>query len=391
VSTAAVVAGAVVAVPLLDDGRPDRGPAPAGPTPSPSPDTVDGQAVDRLRVDVDGDGTPDDVRVVGADLEVALASGTTATWPVGVGARLLPWADVGTSRPGLVVLPAPGAEEGGAVVTWRDGTLTPIDAQGLLADRPGRVVWVDEARALHSGEYDAGVPDDERVLVQATSYHQVRGELLGTPAGEQCWDRLAEATPVPCEQLPAMDADPSLMFPVVEDRYPVGEPHGQFSGDFEKVVLRRAGDEFELSYTWDGVESTAPVRTVVAPELLGSAIASSLDAPAVVVGYESGDSTRMQVYAPTSEGFRALDVAGGRSLGNGFLAGSGGQYLHQRTWTSQRSGLWSAQQVAADEPDRYVVTRWTVDDTTLVPDDQGEACLDFRRNRRLPDATCGAS
>jgi len=114
-----------------------------------------------------------------------------------------------------------------------------------------------------------------------------------------------------------------------------------------------------------------------------------LDAPAVVVALDSGDSTAMTVYAPTSKGFRALDVEGGRFLGNSF--GDEPDFLAQRTWMAQASGLWTASQVSEDEPDRFRVTRWTVDDTVLRADDQGVACLDLDRGRRLPDTSCGLS
>jgi hypothetical protein len=58
---------------------------------------------------------------------------------------------------------------------------------------------------------------------------------------------------------------------------------------------------------------------------------------------------------------------------------------------SQQSGLWTARQVSEDEPDLYEVTRWSVEDDTLVADGQGRACLDLATNRRLADTTCGAS
>jgi hypothetical protein len=109
----------------------------------------------------------------------------------------------------------------------------------------------------------------------------------------------------------------------------------------------------------------------------------------VVVAQESGDSTAMTVYAPTSEGFRALDVEGDRFLGNS--PGEGPDFLGQRTWMSQYPGLWTASQISEDEPTRYTVTHWTIDDTRLVADRQGEACLDLDRGRKLPDDSCGIS
>ncbi len=387
---AAAAVAALLVAPMLSDGSTEPQPVSPSPTPTPSPSagaTADPQARDQLAVDVDVDGEDDLVRVVGADLEVALASGTTATFSVGEGAQLLPWVDLGTTGPGLVVVPPPGVEEGGAVVAWIDDTLAQVDTPGLLVQRPGRVVWVDDIRGLHSGEYDAAVSEDQRVLVQATSYYWVRGKLRSNPAGNECWDRIAQDTPVICDQLPEQDADPSLMFPVIQERFGVGERHGDFRDAYNEIVLREAGDGYELSYTWDAVTTIAPVPTEVAPELLGGAISSSMDAPAFVVAYPDGDVTAMGVFAPTSDlGFRALETQDGRFLGD-TTAGD----LEQRTWISENAGLWTARQVSPADPQLWAVTRWSVEDNELVADDQGQACLDLDAGRRLPDATCGAS
>ncbi len=387
---AAAVVAALVAVPLLND-RPEA-PEPVAPSPSPAPSpsldaTPDPQARAELSVDVDIDGEDDDVRVVGANLEVALASGTTATIPVGEGAQLLPWVDLGTGGPGLVVVPPPGVEGGGAVVAWIDDTLTQVDTPGLLVQRPGRVVWVDDLRGLHTGDYDAAMPQDQRVLVEATSYFWARGKLRLTRAGHECWDRVARDRPVLCDELNEQDADASLMFPVVQERYDVGERHRDYRDPYSEIVLREAGDGYQLSYTWDAVKTIAPVPTEAAPELLGGAISSSLDAPAFVVAYPDGDVTAMSVFAPTSDlGFRALETQDGRFLGDTTTGD-----LEQRTWISENAGLWTAQQVSPAEPLRWAVTRWSVEDNELVAEEQGQACLDLEAAIRLPDATCGAS
>ena len=309
------------------------------------------------------------------------------------GARILPpVTDAGTRNPMLVAVPPAASGGRGTTVTYRAGGLVVDDAPESLALAPGRTVWVDDIGALLVGDFDVDVPENQRVLVEVTTYRAVRnGNLVEHGAGHLCWDRVTNALPVPCEQLPAQDADPSLMFPVVEQRSAVGESHAIFDGEYENAVLERRGDGYALVFTWDGMQSQAAVPGGGTPELLGGAIGSSLEAPALVVAQESGDITTMTAFAPTSRGFRALDVEDGRLLVDRPSADEGAVPA-QRVWMSQQSGLWSAQQVSPEEePDLYRVTRWTVDDTVLVADDQGFACLDFTAGRRLPDETCGAS
>lgn len=383
---AAAAVAAVVAVPFGGDGSTDREPAPADPTPSP---TVVEQGRAEVLVDLDGDGVDDRAWVEGGTLRVEVSSGTSVEVPVGAGTRILPpVTDAGTPNP-MVVAVRPATSGGrGTTVTYRAGGLVVDDAPESLAVAPDRTVWVDDIGALMVGVYDAEVPADQRVLVAATAYRAVRnGNLVEHGAGDLCWDRVRDAYPLSCDQLPQQDADPSQMFPVIQERYPVGEPHGDFAGRYDHVVLRPAGERFELHYTWDAVKTIAPVPTEAAPELLGGAISSSLDAPAFVVAYPDGDATAMSVFAPTSDlGFRVLETQDGRFLGDSTTG-----RLEQRTWMSQASGLWTAQQVSPDEPDLYSVTCWSVEDNVLVADDQGQACLDLSLGRRLPDETCGAS
>ena len=389
---AAAVVAAVVGVPLLgqDPGAP--APGPADPSPSPTPSVVK-QGRAEVRTDLDGDGEDDRAWVEGGTLRVEVSSGTSVEVPVVAGARILPpVTDAGTRNPMLVAVPPAASGGRGTTVTYRAGGLVVDDAPESLALAPGRTVWVDDIGALLVGDFDVDVPENQRVLVEATTYRAVRnGNLVEHGAGHLCWDRVTNALPVSCEQLPAQDADPSLMFPVVEQRSAVGESHAIFDGEYENAVLERRGDGYALVFTWDGMQSQAAVPGGGTPELLGGAIGSSLEAPALVVAQESGDITMMTVFAPTSRGFRALDVEDGRLLVDRPSADEGAVPA-QRVWMSQQSGLWSAQQVSPEEePDLYRVTRWTVDDTVLVPDDQGFACLDFTAGRRLPDETCGAS
>jgi hypothetical protein len=385
---AAAVVAAVVGVPLLGQDPAAPEPGPADPSPSPTPSVVE-QGRAEVRVDLDGDGEDDRAWIADGQMHVELSSGTTAEVPVVEGTRILPpVTDAGTPNPMLVAVRPAGSGGRGTTVTYRAGGLVVDDAPESLTLAPGRTIWVDDIGALMVGDFDADVPEHQRVLVEATTYRAVRnGNLVEHGAGNLCWDRVRDALPVQCEQLPAQDADPSLMFPVVEQRSAVGESHAIFDGEYENAVLERRGDGYALVFTWDGVKTIAPVPTEAAPELLGGAISSSLDAPAFVVAYHVGDATAMSVFAPTSDlGFRVLETQDGRFLGDSTTG-----RLEQRTCMSQASGLWTAQQVSPDEPDLYSVTRWSVEDNVLVADDQGEACLDLDRGLKLDDGACGAS
>lgn len=385
---AAAAVAAVLAVPLLRGEPTDQRPAPA--VPSPSPSLADGQGRGEVRADLDGDGADDVARIVDDELRVALASGPTASFPITPGSRVLPPAgDVGTRHPVVVVVPPAGSTGDELVVVWQGGTIATLGGAGLVDDGRGRTVWVDDIGMLHTAEYDPDLPAEQRVHVEVTSYWVENGELLGTPAGSMCWDRRTHAYPVSCEQLPAQDADPSLMFPMVEERLGVGEHFPEYDGQYNDAVLERHGDGAELVFTWDAVEHRAAVPAGAAPELVDAAIASSVDAPAFVVAQEAGETTTMTVFAPSRRGFGPVPTQDGSFLGDR-PAGADGEPA-QRTWVAESSALWTARQVSGDEPSRYTVVRWREEGGVLVPDDQGEACLDLDAGRRLSDASCGIS
>lgn len=201
--SAAVVA-AVVAVPLVAG---DRGaePRPAPPAADPAPSAPQQQRAE-VTADLDGDGEDDRAWIAGGELHVEVSSGTSFGIPVAPGTRLLPpVTDAGTVNPVVVAVSPAGADEPGTTVTYSGNTLTAADLPDGVQLGPGRAVWVDEAGALMLGEYDAGVPENRRVRVTATSYTQARsgaGLLDAHDAGDLCWDRVTHAHPVACDQLP---------------------------------------------------------------------------------------------------------------------------------------------------------------------------------------------
>ncbi len=201
--SAAVVA-AVVAVPLVAG---DRGtePRPAPPATDPSPSAPQQQRAE-VTADLDGDGEDDRAWIAGGELHVAVSSGTSFGIPVSPGTRLLPpVTDAGTVNPVVVAVPPAGADEPGTTVAYSGNTLTAADLPDGVELGPGRTVWVDAVGALMVAEYDARVPENQRVRVAATSYSRARsgaGLIDAHDAGDLCWDRVTHAHPVACDELP---------------------------------------------------------------------------------------------------------------------------------------------------------------------------------------------
>ena len=385
---AAVVAAAIVAVPLVGgDGGSEPQPAPA---PDPTPSVEQGR--DEVRVDLDGDGTKDRAWIGDGALHVDVSSGTGIDTPVTEGSYLLPpVTDAGTPRPVLVVL-GPGR---GTLATYdRDGVMVVTEAPESLVTGPGRTAWVDDIGALMVGDYDAEVPEDQRVLVSAMALRAARnGNLVEYGAGDLCWDRVTNAYPLPCEQLPAQKADPSLMFPTVETGSGIGEVSGTFDGQYERAELRRAKDgTVEAVLTWDGIEHHALVGEGDGWTLVDGTVAGGGgDMPALLVRWEGPENDSYLVVSWFDGKFQAIPTADdGGWLGTGFVDDQG--QVYQRTWLAQSGVLWTAHRIDADKPDRYDLVRWSDRiGPTLEPVDQGEVCLDLDAGRKLDDATCGAS
>ena len=231
-----------------------------------------------VRTDLDGDGEDDRAWIADGQLRVEVSSGTTVEVPVVAGARILPpVTDAGTPNPMVVAVPPAASGGRGTTVTYRAGGLVVDDAPESLALAPGRTVWVDDIGALMVGDFDVDVPENQRVLVEATTYRAVRnGNLVEHGAGHLCWDRVTNAHPVPCEQLPAQDADPSLMFPSSSSAPSVGEGHGTSTASTRgpSSSARRRVRVTPCS-TWDGIEYRATVGSGTGWTLVDGAVAAS--------------------------------------------------------------------------------------------------------------------
>ncbi|RYU08423.1 hypothetical protein [Nocardioides iriomotensis] len=392
VAVAAAAAAVVIALPLVGgDGGGGEEPQPA-PAPTPTPSLVQ-QGRDEVLLDVDGDGEPDRAYLEDGELRLVASTGTQVGVPVPDGSVLLPAVtDAGTENPLAVAVP-PAGEGVGAFFTFTDDTLVAEDLPESLAFAPGSTVWVDDIGALMIGEYDVDVPGDQRVAVTATVYRAARnGKLVEYGAGDLCWDRVADAHPLPCDQLPAERADPSLMFPTVETGSGVGETSGRFDGEYDRAeIVRRPSGALELVVTWDGVEHRTPLAEGDDVTLLDAGmVGGEADMPTFVVAQDYGRNTSYTVVAWWDGRYQAIPTADeGGWLGTGFVDDAG--QVYQRTWLSQQGVLWTAHRIDPDVPDRYDLVRWSDRiGPTLVPVDQGEVCLDLDAGRKLADDACSA-
>lgn len=392
----AAAVAAIVAVPLLADGgtEPQPAPAPTSPAPSPAPSMAPAQIEqDRPEVtlDIDGDDQDDRAWIKEGDLYLEASSGTQVMVPVPAGSRLLPpVTDAGAENPLVVAVP-PAGQGRGATLTFARGELVTGDAPESLSFGAGKTAWVDDVGALMIGDYDADVPTDQRVLVSAMVYRaEANGNLVEYGAGDLCWDRVTDAFPVDCTRLPAQDADPSLMFPVVETGVGIGELSGMFDGAYNGAqIVRRPSGALELEVTWDGVKHSARLPDSEEATLLDGVIAGGAgDLPAFVVSQEYADSTSFTVVAWWDGKYQAIPTADeGGWLASGYVDDAGQVFQH--TWLSQSNVLWTARRIDPDEPDRYNLIRWSDKiGPTLVPVDEGEVCLDLRSARKLADDAC---
>ncbi len=236
----AAASAAVIATPFVVGDRggvsPEPGPAGSPSTgvtesdePTPTASTTPSEApteqrdaivTGRQRADLDGDGAPDQVRVLfygpsaedpaeGA-VEVSLANGATgvAALPFGYPPDLLPAFDInGDGREQLLMRHSEGGDLARLLVyTWHEGGLVraqgprdaplalELDGQGKAADH-----YTDEGRLFSWLRLDpvdpAGGPWFE---VEQWSWAVEGDRLVATPAGKGCIDATQQDPPGPC-------------------------------------------------------------------------------------------------------------------------------------------------------------------------------------------------
>ena len=400
---AAAACTAAVAGPLLLGGTgPDEAPAPAGPT-EPQPTSSTERPLHVLEVDVDGDGTLDDARIVREDrtleLVVELQSGGTLGTKLhrDVQGPLLDAGDLGGGPGSEIVVPVSDrAFDLPLVYTLLDPeqlTLAGYPASGVegwRSDVPQNR-WTLVKNGLRTWEAES-VPGDGRFPYWDWSLDD-RGRLLPGPVQLGC--AAPEDAPAPCrgeggdgkggpDVGPRGDL-PTLM-PTVDERLsderyvygpdffgPGSDDYAQLQGDFEPADGAEDG-HVELVVTTNGEEHRAPVQAGWGPVLVPRYLVMHGDAPVLVVERASGDTSFTSVFSFLNGELVELEPEGDVFLGGGVVDYQG-ELTEQRTWVTTEGKLFTA--VLLDwETRRHHLWQWDVG-MAVTPTDLGEACIDW--------------
>ncbi|HSE72399.1 MAG TPA: hypothetical protein VLA97_16655, partial [Nocardioidaceae bacterium] len=200
-------------------------PGPTGAAPSEQPseqpsEPSDGVVTDRQRADVDGDGRPDEVRVLlhgstpdepaTGTVEVTLASGATgaAEMPFGYPPRLLPAFDVnGDGREQVLMSHTAGGDSAQLLVyTWHEDGLVQAEVEGdaplaLELDGQGTVAhyYVDDRGLFSWRRLDpVDLSGGSRFTVEQWKWSVEGDRLRPTPSAEGCVDVTGTEPPGPC-------------------------------------------------------------------------------------------------------------------------------------------------------------------------------------------------
>lgn len=387
------VAGAcalAIAAPFAVRGGRDHPPVPAAPPPSSS-------HLPRGAVtgDVDGDGTPDVVRLSpGGRLRVELGPDRTVL-------RLLPDNPVleGLARiddQGLAIVTSTRAADGTTGRDWTvrrvvDAALTPVRFAGhtAIGSRPGsETAWIGPDLRLHDGALDDLQRGADHVAVLARTWTLRHGRLADEPDGVWCWDRAGSAPPAACApgQDWRYDVGPrGDLPPLLPD---AGRPRtggsGVTTGDGYTWTLRRGtppgapeSPHYRLVVTGHGDAQAVAVPPGWAPAMLRRPVRIGDLTDGVLLSQEGGDSDTWGVYVRWAGRVQRLQTRGPIALGGGFTRTGTTAYL---SWTTADGSLYT--RVGTPHPGRYHVFAWVPTGATastapvLEAQDLGIVCLD---------------
>ncbi|MCW2797537.1 hypothetical protein [Nocardioides sp.] len=426
-AVAAAACAAVIAAPFVMGGDDDGEPSPAPPAPSltklpPQQDIGGDWAVrgDGRRVDVDGDGTPDNVRVraekgdpIYGRLRIEADLSSTGSQVFGI-------VDSGGLDFGSPEAISADSDEARELVLYRDGldaaVLDLVDDQLVEATLPvsppllnGAVPasdphrgydsrwWIEPGtRVLYSYlsvDTFSGIEPLEtpRVYpVEVTAWSLVDGALMPSRVGRQCIDRAADPTidlPVPCAGGPGADV-PDL-FPEATDTIGLGESfETEVAGGTATVSLEGtathgsvADGDAELVLTLpDGTQERVSLPGGWAPVVYTKQVAMADDNVVLLVSQEGGDSNTMTLVTTWNGNLFAARTEGGVPFGGGFV---GERATHFGTWIGPDGTLYTqiARDPGGDESDVY---SWALGGTvsadtrpTLQPLSEGCIRMDF--------------
>ncbi len=400
-AAAAAVAVGVIVVPLTShDGSTVHQPLQINHHWPPSPDhpQPSQKLSDRLSGDVDGDGSPDQVRLSGSTLTVTLAAdpGRPLSALVDHARGLAGLAGVGGAGRAVFVA-TDGLVQGHEwqAMAIRNGHLKFVPLQegpteGSISVVPGyRTSWLTPDGVAMTGTLDP-VQNGERHLAVQVSRVEGRGDRsVITPVGRWCWDVVTQQTPAPCA-------------PGVDNAYDPG-PHGSLPALLPRVDIN---DSISPSQTWQG--DGVSLRLEEDPEHARPELHQVYDVVGTIDGHDV--SARAGVFNPLlykafldlGHGVRGLAVTSGPeptwhilALVDGHLvpvAAPRGTYrLHPgvqsvlyrgkgqfaQTWIGPDGRLFTSVQTGGVGQDELI--QWQVADssgTKLEPVDLGRMCMD---------------
>jgi hypothetical protein len=222
----AVAVAAVVAAPFAlggDDATPPPAPHSAAPsTPPSSSPTADDDMVplDEQQADVDGDGRPDEVRLLrgpepqgekqaeGA-VEVTLADGATGKAPVPLGyfSKLLPALDINRDGHEQVMFDFTAGGDGAPLLVygWYDGGLVSLESDphiglgsSMVDGLPGSGYYVEDGGLFSWGRTAPFDPERPIGEVDVWSWTVEGDRLVATPEERRCMNLMVEDQPHLC-------------------------------------------------------------------------------------------------------------------------------------------------------------------------------------------------
>lgn len=393
----AIIAGVVgacavaIAAPFTLRAGGGHSPAPAVPSPATSPHLPQGAVTG----DVDGDGTPDVVRLSrGGLLRVDLGSGRIVRRLLSDDPVLEGLARV--DRQGLAIVTSTRAGDDTAGRDWAvrrvvDAHLTTVRFAGhvVIGARPGfETAWIGADLRLHDGALDVLQRRADHVAVLARTWTVSHGRLAEARDGIWCWDRSGPALPAPCA-------------PGQDWRYDVG-PRGDLPALLPDAGTREAGGTGVTTadgYTWSlhrgtppgppeyphvdlvvaghGSSQTVAVPAGWAPELVRKPVRVGVLTDGVLVRQEGGDSDTWGVYVRWAGRVQRLETRGPVPLGGGFTRTGATAYL---SWMSADGSLYT--RVGTAHPGHVHVYAWLPTGASastapvLEAQDLGVVCLD---------------
>jgi hypothetical protein len=392
------VVGAVAAACALAIAAPFAlrgGGSPTPPAVTPSTPSTPQLRKGALSGDLDGDGTPDIVRIsAGGMLRIDLGSGTALRRQLSGNPVLEGLTRIAAG--GLAVATSTRASDrmDGRVWSIRrvDGThlvRVPFAARAVIGSQPGlETSWIGADLRLDDGSLDPLQRGEDHVVVVTRTWTRHDGHLTHARSGVWCWDRSGSQPPAPCAtgQDWSYDVGPRADLPALLPTAGTREagPGGIVTPDGYAWSLRRAtplgsveSANYDLVVKGGGTTQSIAVPAGWAPAMYRTPARIGDLTQGVILSQEGGDSDTWRVYVRWGGQVQQLQTQGPVGLGGGFTSGGMTAYL---SWMSADGSLYT--RFGTPRPGHFHVYAWMptgVSASTapvLAAQDLGVVCID---------------